>query len=97
MLAVNLFSDNFTESELYMAKPTSFRHPVLPISDDRIAALIGERGAFGYGLYWMIIETLYREESMQVECCDKQIRRMAAHMCTDLLEFRRLLKELVRV
>ncbi len=36
-----------------------FQHDYEPTSDPKIQALIGEHGAFGYGIFWRIVEMLH--------------------------------------
>ncbi|RYY51427.1 MAG: DUF4373 domain-containing protein [Chitinophagaceae bacterium] len=80
-----------------MGKIRTFRHPVQPLSNDRISILIAERGALGYGAYWMIIEALHREPSLQLPYTDTQIRKLSAHTGIALREFGQLLQDLVQV
>lgn len=80
-----------------MRKANSFRHPVDGRSNDKIAALIGERGAAGYGAYWMIIEMLHREEDGRIEYSQKRIRRMQAQTGMDRDAFGRLLQDLIDI
>jgi hypothetical protein len=80
-----------------MRKATGFRHPVDIRSNEKIAALIGEHGPAGYGVYWMIIEMLHREEGMRIEYSEKRIRRMQAQTGMDREAFRRLLQDLIDI
>lgn len=78
-----------------MAKIVSFRHPSGLRHDERIAALIGNHGPAGYGVYLMIIEMLYRTESMRMEYSDKMIKRMAALTGLKYSDFDRLFNDMI--
>lgn len=80
-----------------MGKIRTFRHPVQPLADDRISMLIAERGALGYGAYWMIIEALHREPSLQLPNTEIQLRKLAAHTGISLHDFSQLLQDLIEV
>jgi hypothetical protein len=80
-----------------MAKSSSFRHSVDIRHDERIAALIGNHGATGYGIYWMIVEMLHRREDMRIEYNDTMLRRMSAQLGLKHMEFKVLLQELIEL
>ncbi|RYD58937.1 MAG: DUF4373 domain-containing protein [Sphingobacteriales bacterium] len=80
-----------------MGKVRTFRHPVQPLSDDRISILIAERGALGYGAYWMVLEALYREPSMQLPYDETCLRKLSAHTGISLHDFRWLLDDMIEV
>ncbi|RYD58374.1 MAG: DUF4373 domain-containing protein [Sphingobacteriales bacterium] len=78
-----------------MRKPTGFRHPLNTRHDDRISILIADHGAMGYGVYWMIIEFLYRQPGMRIAHTDKTIRWMASLTGIEHRQFRHLLQDLI--
>ncbi|RYD54853.1 MAG: DUF4373 domain-containing protein [Sphingobacteriales bacterium] len=78
-----------------MAKTINFRQPAGLRSDERIATLISDHGALGYGTYWMIVEIMYRKEDMRIEYSDKMAKRLAALTGVPFMEFSVLLRELI--
>ncbi|RYD57131.1 MAG: DUF4373 domain-containing protein [Sphingobacteriales bacterium] len=78
-----------------MRKQTNFHHPVDTYRDDRFADLIAAHGHAGYGIYWMIIEMLHSQETMQIEYSDKAIRRMAARIGMKQEQFHHLLHDMI--
>jgi len=56
-----------------------FSHDYEPTSDPKIAALLGEFGAVGYGIFWRIVEMLHSSKDHQIP--KKKYIYSASWMC----------------
>jgi len=69
---------NLENLNKYMAKDTLwFPHDYNARADEKTAALIGEYGALGYGVFQIITEILHEEDGSKIEYSEKKIRRLA--------------------
>jgi hypothetical protein len=71
-----------------------FKHDLLSREDDKIWELIDSHGMQGYGIWWVILEELYKAEStgFQVEATDIWLKRLSRQLgLTDWLTMVRTL------
>jgi hypothetical protein len=59
-----------------------FKHDLLSREDDKIWELIDSHGMQGYGIWWVILEELYKAEStgFQVEATDIWLKRLSRQL-----------------
>lgn len=58
-----------------------FQHDYDPTGDLKIGALLSSYGAFGYGLYWRLVEILHSEESHKIPMKDYVFLSLSNQMC----------------
>ncbi|RYD57411.1 MAG: DUF4373 domain-containing protein [Sphingobacteriales bacterium] len=78
-----------------MSKLTGFRHPLNTRHDDRMATLLADHGAMGYGVYWIVVEYIYRQDDRRIPYTDKTIRRLASLAGMEQRLFQNLLQEMI--
>lgn len=71
-----------------------FAHSLQSRIDDRMISFLEQHGAAGYGVFWIIIETLYQEADHRLPRHGKQWQRMARHGKISQPEFDAILMSL---
>ncbi|RYD55547.1 MAG: DUF4373 domain-containing protein [Sphingobacteriales bacterium] len=80
-----------------MPRAKILRHSTDTRHNERIAALVGDHGATGYGAYWMILEIMHGEEGMRIEHTHARIRRLAGQVGIAANAFTQLLQHMIEI
>lgn len=81
-----------------MAKETFyFSHDYEPLSDPKLAALVGEFAAAGYGLYWRIVEMLHQESEHKLPHKKYIYSALAQQMLTSVEQVEAVIKYAIEV
>ncbi|RYD57869.1 MAG: DUF4373 domain-containing protein [Sphingobacteriales bacterium] len=80
-----------------MPKAKTLRHATDARTNEKIAALVGDHGPAGYGVYWMIIEMLHSEGGTGIGYNEKRMIRLGGQVGMEREAFALLLKDLIEV
>ena len=76
-------------------KSMYFSHDFDARNDVKIQALLAEHGAFGYGVYWSLIEMMHQEESGKIPFKPYVFIALAKQMLADAKQIEALVKQIV--
>ena len=76
-------------------KSMYFSHDFDARNDVKIQALLAEHGAFGYGIYWCLIEMMHQEESGKIPFKPYVFIALAKQMLADAKQIEALVKQIV--
>lgn len=80
-----------------MAKQDWFKHDLNSRSGVKMSVFFNEFGALGYGVFWAIIEQLYREEEHQICVAEDQIDTLLSFLKISKIDYEKIIKKLINL
>lgn len=80
-----------------MKRAKTLRHTADIRTNEKIAALIGDHGPAGYGVYWMIMEMIYNEERLGIEYSEQRMKRLGGQVGMAREAFAQLLQDMIEI